>query len=108
MFLEAHFGEVELHMPETMEEEPELQEEAHQDPSLLVQLDDADAEINLVTLVRSYHVSSACGSSSLFFCSGCDQFKRNLEKACRRCSGYGSHNCKFIIGIVHFWGTCGH
>ena len=48
MFLEAHFGEVELHMPETNDDE---QEESHRDPSLLVQLDDADAEINLVSLV---------------------------------------------------------
>lgn len=66
MFLEAHFGEVELHMPETTEEEPESQEDAHQDPSLLVQLDDADAQINLVTLVCFFHVSSAYGSSYYF------------------------------------------
>lgn len=50
MFLEAHFGEVELHMPETNDDKQEL-EEPHQDPSLLVQLDDADAEINLISLV---------------------------------------------------------
>jgi hypothetical protein len=41
MFLEAQFGEVEQH--ESGEE--------HQDPLLLVQLDDADAQINLVSLV---------------------------------------------------------
>jgi hypothetical protein len=51
MFLEAHFGEVELHMPDATEDEAELDEEARHDPSLLVQLDDADAQINLVTLV---------------------------------------------------------
>ncbi|KAJ7578455.1 beta-lactamase-like protein [Mycena floridula] len=46
MFLEAHFGDVELHMPE----ESEVQEEADNEPSLLVQLDEADARINLVSL----------------------------------------------------------
>ena len=49
MFLEAHFGEVELHMPE----EPESGEDDHRDPSLLVVLDDAEAQISLVTLVSS-------------------------------------------------------
>ncbi|KAF8160624.1 beta-lactamase-like protein [Crassisporium funariophilum] len=49
MFLEAHFGEVELHMPDASEEEPELGEDDH-DPSLLVRLDDADAQISLVTM----------------------------------------------------------
>jgi hypothetical protein len=47
MFLEAHFGEVELHMPE---KEPE---DDHWDPNLLVVLDDAEAQISLVTLVSS-------------------------------------------------------
>lgn len=48
-------------MPDATEEEPELGEEARHDPSLLVQLDDVDAQINLVTLVgRSYifHLSA--------------------------------------------------
>lgn len=49
MFLEAHFGEVELHMPE----KPESGEDDHGDPSLLVVLDDAEAQISLVTLVSS-------------------------------------------------------
>jgi len=53
MFLEAHFGEVELHMPEPSEEEPESGEDDHRDPSLLVVLDDAEAQISLVTLVSS-------------------------------------------------------
>ncbi|KIM45434.1 hypothetical protein M413DRAFT_442111 [Hebeloma cylindrosporum] len=53
MFLEAHFGEVELHMPETTEEEPESGEDEHRDPSLLVVLDDAEAQISLVTLTVS-------------------------------------------------------
>lgn len=50
MFLEAHFGEVELHMPEEAAE-PELGEDSHE-PSLLVQLDEADALVNLVSMVR--------------------------------------------------------
>ncbi|OCH95063.1 Metallo-hydrolase/oxidoreductase [Obba rivulosa] len=48
MFLEAHFGEVELHMPEEMDE-PE-QGEDHPEPSLLVRLDEADAVINLLSM----------------------------------------------------------
>jgi len=50
MFLEAHFGEVEYHMPdedmETEQEEPTSQDE----PSFLIQLDDADARINLLSM----------------------------------------------------------
>ncbi|KAJ8515603.1 hypothetical protein ONZ45_g7016 [Pleurotus djamor] len=49
MFLEAHFGEVELHMPDPSEIEGDQDEEDNQ-PSLLVNLDEADARINLVTL----------------------------------------------------------
>ncbi|KAJ3504472.1 hypothetical protein NLJ89_g7917 [Agrocybe chaxingu] len=52
MFLEAHFGDVELHMPEATDEEPELGED-DRDPSLLVRLDEADAQISLVTLTVS-------------------------------------------------------
>lgn len=51
MFLEAHFGEVELHMPETTIE-PEQGEDAHE-PTLLVRLDEADAVINLLSMVCS-------------------------------------------------------
>ncbi|KAF9522663.1 beta-lactamase-like protein [Crepidotus variabilis] len=50
MFLEAHFGEVELHMPEP-DEDAELPEDERRQPALLVELDHAEAEINLVTLV---------------------------------------------------------
>ncbi|KAI0685337.1 Metallo-hydrolase/oxidoreductase [Cerioporus squamosus] len=51
-FLEAHFGEVELHMPEEGDE-MEQGEDAHE-PSLLVTLDEADAVINLLSMtVRS-------------------------------------------------------
>lgn len=56
MFLEAHFGDVELHMPEDDdEEEPEQGED--QVPSLLVRLDEADARINLITLVSLIDLS---------------------------------------------------
>lgn len=49
MFLEAHFGEVELHMPDTSEE-PE-QGESDSEPLLLVQHDGAEAQISLISLV---------------------------------------------------------
>lgn len=51
MFLEAHFGEVELHMPAETDEH-EQGEDAHS-PALLVRLDEADAVIDLVTMVSS-------------------------------------------------------
>lgn len=51
MFLEAHFGEVELHMPDPSEEDADARQEDGGEPSLLVNLDEADAQINLVTLV---------------------------------------------------------
>ncbi|RDX44865.1 Metallo-hydrolase/oxidoreductase [Lentinus brumalis] len=47
-FLEAHFGEVELHMPDEGDE-MEQGEDAHE-PSLLVTLDEADAVINLLSM----------------------------------------------------------
>jgi cleavage and polyadenylation specificity factor subunit 3 len=51
MFLEAHFGDVELHMPEEVEDGPEQGEDSNE-PSLLVSLDEADARINLISMVR--------------------------------------------------------
>ena len=51
MFLEAHFGEVELHMPEaSMDSE---QGNDNHEPTLLVRLDEADAEINLLSMVST-------------------------------------------------------
>lgn len=47
MFLEAHFGDVELHMPD------EAESESGSEPALLVRLDEADAVISLVTLVSA-------------------------------------------------------
>lgn len=50
MFLEAHFGDVELHMPDPDEmEDPD----EDQDPGLLVRFDEADAFINLVNLAST-------------------------------------------------------
>ncbi|KIM69328.1 hypothetical protein SCLCIDRAFT_19933 [Scleroderma citrinum Foug A] len=50
-FLENHFGEVELHMPdESGEDQHEQDEESNRDPALIIRVDEADAYINLVTL----------------------------------------------------------
>ncbi|KAM6502154.1 Beta-lactamase-like protein [Amanita muscaria] len=57
LFFEAHFGEVELHMPETDTEESRTDEEA--EPSLLVTVDDSIAEINLVSMMIT------CGNEAL-------------------------------------------
>ena len=52
MFLEAHFGDIELHMPEENPTEDAEQGEEEHDASLLVRLDEADATVNVATLVR--------------------------------------------------------
>jgi len=48
-FLEAHFGEIEYHRPEGFDEGSE-HGEVEQEPSLLVRLDEADAQVNLLSL----------------------------------------------------------
>jgi cleavage and polyadenylation specificity factor subunit 3 len=48
MFLEAHFGDVELHMPEINPDEPA---EDGSEASFLVRLDDAQAQISLISMV---------------------------------------------------------
>ncbi|KZT29191.1 Metallo-hydrolase/oxidoreductase [Neolentinus lepideus HHB14362 ss-1] len=54
MFLEAHFGDVELHMPDEPGPVPDEDgEDGDGDASLLVRLDEADARINLVTMTVS-------------------------------------------------------
>lgn len=64
MFLEAHFGDVELHMPEEpssdSKDEQENPEEPpkDQEPALLVTMDEAEAIISLGSLVR--RVSKTC------------------------------------------------
>ncbi|KAG6885161.1 endoribonuclease ysh1 [Termitomyces sp. T159_Od127] len=50
MFLEAHFGKVELHMPDVADDAEHEQGEESHDPWLIVRLDEADAQINLLTL----------------------------------------------------------
>lgn len=58
MFLEAHFGEVELHMPDE-QKMPENEGEVNDEPSLLVRLDDTEARINLASMVnRSFSLWS--------------------------------------------------
>jgi len=57
MFLEAHFGEVEYHMPdEDSETEQEGLVTSQGEPSFLIQLDDAEARINLLSMARSLAV----------------------------------------------------
>lgn len=66
MFLEAHFGEVEFHMPDEDEAEQHEEEDDEdggeesggrrpaREESLLVELDEAVAKINLRSLVSVY------------------------------------------------------
>ncbi|KAI9509414.1 mRNA 3'-end-processing protein YSH1 [Russula earlei] len=49
MFLEAHFGDVEYHMPDEMEADQE-ESTSQGEPSFLIQLDDAEARINLLSM----------------------------------------------------------
>jgi cleavage and polyadenylation specificity factor subunit 3 len=48
MFLEAHFGDVELHMPEISPDEPA---ESGSEASFWVRLDDTHAQISLISMV---------------------------------------------------------
>ena len=59
LFFEAHFGEVELHMPETDNDELELGED-NNEPSLLVTVDDSIARINLVSMVIREELRLRC------------------------------------------------
>ena len=53
MFLEAYFGEVELHMPDIPTKIPEGEEMEAEAPGLLIHLDESEAFINLSTMVSS-------------------------------------------------------
>jgi cleavage and polyadenylation specificity factor subunit 3 len=53
MFLEAHFGDVELHMPEISPDEPA---EDRSEASFWVRLDDAHAQISLISMVINGHL----------------------------------------------------
>lgn len=61
MFLEAHFGSVELHMPDEDEEpnQDDMNINRSQEPSLLVFLDNAVARIQLMSMVREVVFNSA-------------------------------------------------
>lgn len=50
MFLEAHFGDVEYHMPDEDTETEQEELASHGEPSFLIQLDDAEARINLLSM----------------------------------------------------------
>jgi len=83
LFLEAHFGEVEYHMPD---EEPETEEEelpSNGEPSFLIQLDDAEARINLLSMVRpslsiSYLSPRLCHDAQTVD-SGSEALRRRVE-----------------------------
>ena len=51
MFLEAHFGEVEFHMPDSEEKAADEEPEEEQEPTFLVRLDEANAVIYLLSMV---------------------------------------------------------
>ena len=54
MFLEAHFGDVELHMPETESKQSDDENDLQDIPGLLIRLDEAEAFIDLATMVRLF------------------------------------------------------
>jgi hypothetical protein len=96
MFLEAHFGDVELHMPEETVGDPEQGEDSNE-PSLLVSLDDADARINLTSMVcrRCFHMP--------FLTRFVDrrELTRGSEKTSRNYPGYGRVDCKLSNRVVY-------
>ena len=53
MFLEAHFGEVELHLPEESNGQDD-EEDPDNVPALIIHVDDSDAFISLETMVCDY------------------------------------------------------
>lgn len=79
-------------MPEeTEQEEQEIEQggDTSRDPALIVRVDDADAHINLVSLV----CLSACWvvniNSDTGVPLGRDQFERSSKETCRGRAGYG-------------------
>lgn len=79
MFLEAHFGDVELHMPEEQDDDDEDQDEQNREPSLLVSLDEADARINLISMV-SYRFIQPVHRLKLIGILDCGKPTRNTQK----------------------------
>lgn len=61
MFLEAHFGDVELHMPEEGAKSDE-----DESPAFLVNIDDAEASIDLVSMVSLSFPMRGVGGSDRF------------------------------------------
>lgn len=57
-FLEAHFGDVELHMPEQGLSEKQSYFWTNGFPSIVVRLDDAEAHIDLATMVWFFFSNS--------------------------------------------------
>ena len=56
MFLESHFGEVHMDVPESDKGQDEGQDEVGPEPVLLIRLDEADALVHLRSMV-SYRIS---------------------------------------------------
>jgi cleavage and polyadenylation specificity factor subunit 3 len=102
MFLEAHFGEVEYHMPdedmETEQEEPTSQDE----PSFLIQLDDAEARINLLSMARSL-LSVSYFMRLTALCADGRQQQRSFAETCRGGSRDGSFHRKLAKRVVCVW-----
>ena len=53
MFLESHFGEVHMNVPEPEKGQEEGQDEEGPEPVLLIRLDEADALVHLRTMVSN-------------------------------------------------------
>jgi cleavage and polyadenylation specificity factor subunit 3 len=52
MFLEMHFGEIELHMPEDNVNDQDGTTSDDDGPAFVVDLDEGEARISLLTMVR--------------------------------------------------------
>jgi hypothetical protein len=52
MFLESHFGDVELHMGQTSMDTDSKDDEVSSGPRLIINVDGTEANIDLLTMVR--------------------------------------------------------
>lgn len=68
MFLEAHFSDIELYMPEIPEGNAEEEKDNQDVPGIVVRLDDADAFIDLSTMVGLDLLSPMSFSDSNWNC----------------------------------------
>lgn len=81
MFLDAHFGDIELYIPEESESKPDEEVEGQDIPGIVVRLDDADAFIDLSTMVSSYTLSTIYEiSSSDGLVAECRKLERIAKK----------------------------